>query len=110
MTYRQIAEQLGVPVGRVKYIAARNGLTRPRNPWTPAEDALLIQNYRRVGAERMARTVFADTHPNPESVCHRAGQLGLTDHRMYRRGEHPRLKVVEGGSNGEQVKGQGHSL
>ena len=103
MTYAQIAQQFGISVSLVKSIAERNGLTRPRNPWTPAEDALLRQNYKRLGAERMARTAFRHTHPNPECVCHRARQLGLTDHSKYRRGKHARLKVIEGGAHGEQV-------
>lgn len=101
MTYKQIAERFDISVTTVKKIAARNGLTRPWNPWTPAEDALLAQNYQRLGAERMARSVFADTHPNPESVCHRAGVLGLTDHSKYRRGKHAKMKVVEGGAHGK---------
>lgn len=103
MRYREIAERFGISESLVKAIACRNGLTKARNPWTPSEDALLRQNYGRLGAERMARTVFKDTHPNPESVCHRAGQLGLTDHSKYRRGKHARLKVIEGGAHGEQI-------
>lgn len=85
MTYAQIAQQFGIKVSLVKSIAERNGLTKQRHPWTPEQDALLMRDYRRLGAERMARTVFSDTHPNMQSVCHRAGQLGLTDHSKYRR-------------------------
>lgn len=99
MTRKAIARAFGVSETTVKRVAERNGLTKERHPWTHAEDMLLMQNYRRLGAERMARSVFADTHPNPESVCHRAGQLGLTDHSFYRRGKHAKFKVIEGGAN-----------
>ena len=85
MTYKEIATHYGVTLSLVKAVAERNGLTRERNPWTWAEDALLRRHYAELGARYMAEHVFGDTHPNPECVCHRAGQLGLTDHSRYRR-------------------------
>lgn len=79
MSYSQIGEVFGITRGLVSDIAERNGLTRQRNEWTEPELEWLRANYAKLGPTRCARRLRRHGHPG--SVCHKASELGLTDHR-----------------------------
>lgn len=75
LTYAQIGRQFGMSDSSVYRIAHRNGLAKPRNPWTPEEIQFLKDNYWELGATGIANVM--PTHANRQTVCRMARSLGL---------------------------------